>query len=216
MNHSEPEWLAQALNGSAEGFTQVVEEYQRPVFNLCYRMLGDPDEAEDAAQEAFMRAYNGLRSYDRQRSFSTWLLSIAAHYCIDQIRRRRLVMLSMDQIPTLDPPDPIPGPEAATSYHEEQRRIQALLSTLGPQDRAAVIMLYWYEMSYEEIAEILNLTVSAVKSRLHRARRELASQWQNHAPVIPAEVNPDQTHLAGTSSLPVERRRHGELRTPAF
>jgi RNA polymerase sigma-70 factor (ECF subfamily) len=213
VNHNSPEWLPQALKGDPEAFTLVVEEYQRPVFNLCYRMLGDPNEAEDAAQETFLRAYNGLRSYDTSRSFSTWLLSIAAHYCIDQIRRRRLVLLSMDQIPTLDPPDPQLGPEAAASQREQQQRIQALLNTLGPQDRAAVIMLYWYEMSYEEIADATGLTVSAIKSRLHRARRDLASQWQNQAP---AAIEANHTEMAGNPSLPVERRRHAELRTPAF
>ncbi len=65
----EPEWLSQAMKGNTEAFTNLVELYQRPVFNLCYRMLGDPDEAEDAAQETFMRAYNGLKRYDVQRSF---------------------------------------------------------------------------------------------------------------------------------------------------
>lgn len=174
MNHTEPEWLAQAQKGSAQAFAQLVEAYQRPVFNLCYRMLGDPDDAEDAAQETFLRAYNGLRSYDNTRSFSTWLLSIAAHHCIDQLRKRRFTVLSLESLPYLDPPDLGPGPEASTSYSEEQRRIQSLLAHLGPQDRAAVIMLYWYEFSYEEIAETMKTTVSAIKSRLHRARLELA------------------------------------------
>lgn len=211
MKYTEPEELGQALKGDVEAFSQVVEHYQRPVFNLCYRMLNDPDEAEDAAQETFLRAYNGLRSYDSQRSFSTWLLSIAAHYCIDQIRRRRLVMLSMDQIPTLDPPDKNPGPEAVTSQHDEQQHVQALLGTLGPQDRAAVVMLYWYQMSYEEISQALGLTVSAIKSRLHRARRALATQWQNHA-----SATSTAGHRTEENSLPVERRKHGELHTPAF
>ncbi len=208
MNPSEPTWLTKALQGDVEAFAELVETYQRPVFNLCYRMLGDPDEAEDAAQETFLRAYNAMRSYDTQRSFSTWLLSIAAHYCIDQIRRRRMTVLSMDQLPDLDPPDIAPGPEAAAAFHEEQRRIQAMLKNLGPQDRAAVIMLYWYDLSYEEIAESLGLTVSAVKSRLHRARLELAQQWKEQSSAQPAENPP--------STLPVERSKHGKVHSPAF
>ncbi len=173
----EPEWLAQAVKGNAEAFTNLVELYQRPVFNLCYRMLGDPDEAEDAAQETFLRAYNGLKRYDNQRAFSTWLLSIAAHYCIDQMRRRHFTLLSMDTLPHLDPPDMSPGPETALSQGEEQQRVRVLLGSLNPVDRAAVVMRYWYELSYEEIAESLKLTVSAVKSRLHRARLEMAEDW---------------------------------------
>jgi RNA polymerase sigma-70 factor (ECF subfamily) len=193
----EPEWLAQALKGNAEAFTNLVELYQRPVFNLCYRMLSDPDEAEDAAQETFLRAYNGLHRYDNQRSFSTWLLSIAAHYCIDQMRRRHFTLLSMDALPHLDPPDMNPGPEASLTQREEQQRVRVLLESLNPVDRAAVVMRYWYECSYKEIAESLQLTISAVKSRLHRARLEMADTWT--AQII--------------QPVPAERRQH---ESPAF
>jgi RNA polymerase sigma-70 factor (ECF subfamily) len=172
-----PEVIVQAQKGDTQAFTQMVEAYQRPVFNLCYRMLGDPEEAEDASQETFLRAYDHLRRYDEQRSFSTWLLSIAAHYCIDQLRKRRISFLSMDSLPNLDIPDTNPGPEAAYHRHEDQQRIQVLLKSLNPQDRAAVVMYYWYDFSYDEIAESLALTVSAVKSRLHRARLSLAEAW---------------------------------------
>lgn len=177
MIQIEPDLILQAQKGNSEAFTTIVEAYQRPVFNLCYRMLGDPDEAEDAAQETFLRAYNKLRGYDPTRAFSTWLLSIAAHYCIDQLRKRRLTLVSMDAMPYLDPPDTNPGPEAAFHIKEDQRRIQVMLKALGPQDRAAVVLYYWYDFSYEEIAQQLETTVSAVKSRLHRARLSLAQTW---------------------------------------
>ena len=177
MINLEPEVIDQAQKGDAGAFTQVVEAYQRPVFNLCYRMLGNPEDAEDAAQETFLRAYDHLKRYDRQRSFSTWLLSIAAHYCIDQLRKHRMTFLSMDTFPELDIPDANPGPEVAFHRHEDQQRVQDLLTSLSPQDRAAVAMYYWYDFSYDEIAESLKLTVSAVKSRLHRARLSLAQAW---------------------------------------
>jgi RNA polymerase sigma-70 factor, ECF subfamily len=165
-----------------EAFSSLLEIYQKPVYNLCYRMLGDPYDAEDASQETFLRAFNGMKRYDRQRPFSTWLLSIAAHYCIDQIRRRRYSVVSYDDLPHLDPPDLGPGPEASFVTSEDQKRVQVLLGGLNPQDRAAVVMRYWYDFSYEEIGEALSLTVSAVKSRLHRARRELAESWLKQAP----------------------------------
>jgi RNA polymerase sigma-70 factor (ECF subfamily) len=173
----EPEVILKAQKGDQAAFTQMVEAYQRPVFNLCYRMLGDPEDAEDAAQETFLRAYDHLRRYDQQRSFSTWILSIAAHYCIDQLRKRRMNFLSMDTFPNLDIPDASPGPESAFHRHEDQQRVQLLLKSLNAQDRAAVVMYYWYDFSYEEIADSLTLTVSAVKSRLHRARLALAQTW---------------------------------------
>jgi len=178
VSNIEVEWLQGALRGDDAAFANIVETYQRPVYNLCYRMLGDAVEAEDAAQETFWRAYQNLKRYDPQRSFPTWLLSIAAHYCIDQQRKRRIPLLSMDLLPEEDAPDSAPSPEKVVGELEETSQIRRLLTSLGPQDRAAMIMRYWYEFSEEEIARALNLSVSAVKSRLHRARKEMAQNWK--------------------------------------
>jgi RNA polymerase sigma-70 factor, ECF subfamily len=173
----ESQWLARALTGDADAFSQLVEAYQTAVYNLCFRMLGDPYEAEDAAQETFLRAYRSMARYDRNRSFSTWLLSIAAHYCIDQIRKRRAVILPVDDLPYQEIQDPGPDPEFLASRNEEGRQVQSLLDSLSPVDRASIVMYYWYDFSYDEIAQALGLTTSAVKSRLHRSRRELALAW---------------------------------------
>lgn len=181
MQDVEAQWLERAQKGDADAFSQLVEAYQTAVYNLCYRMLGDPYEAEDAAQETFLRAYRSMDRYDRNRSFSTWLLSIAAHYCIDQIRRRRAVLLPIEEFPYQEIQDPGPNPEAVASRKEDQRRVQSLLETLNPLDRASIVMYYWYDFSYDEIAQALGLTNSAVKSRLHRSRRELALAWPEHS-----------------------------------
>ena len=87
MIDNESEWLVRVMEGDDLAFTRLVEKYQRPVYNLCYRMLGNAGDAEDAAQEAFLRAYKSLNRYDQKRPFATWLLSIASHYCIDQPRQ---------------------------------------------------------------------------------------------------------------------------------
>ncbi|MGB8252774.1 MAG: sigma-70 family RNA polymerase sigma factor [Anaerolineaceae bacterium] len=174
MANPESEWLDQAISGNDDAFTRLVETYQTPVYNLCYRMLGNAGDAEDAAQESFWRAWQYLKRYDRQRSFVTWLLSISAHYCIDQLRKRRLELVPLDVLPEEDAPDPGLSPEAASKLREEKQQMRKLLNRLGPQDRAAIVMRYWYDFSEVEIATSLSLTVSAVKSRLHRARRELA------------------------------------------
>jgi RNA polymerase sigma-70 factor (ECF subfamily) len=173
--------VKQAQQGSDEAFTQLVEAYQTHVHNLCYRMLGDPSSAEDAAQETFLRAYQNLQRYDDSRSFATWLLAIAAHYCIDRLRRRKFSVASLDQeqdeggleLPDVNAPDP----EDEFVRREQRGEMQLALSHLNSIDRAAVVLRYWNECSEVEIAETLNLTVSAVKSRLHRARRDLADQW---------------------------------------
>jgi RNA polymerase sigma-70 factor (ECF subfamily) len=200
VQDNESIWLARAQQGDVEAFSRLVETYQRPVYNLCYRMLNNAGDAEDAAQETFLRAYKSLKVYDSSRPFATWLLSIAAHYCIDQARKRRMTIVSMDDLPYQELPDNNIGPESTMSRKEEQKRIRDLLSTLTDTDRAAVIMYYWYEFSYEEIGEALSLSLSAVKSRLHRARLSMAQEWINHQP---------QTGSA-------ERTPHGEVRSPAL
>jgi RNA polymerase sigma-70 factor, ECF subfamily len=178
VQEAEGVWILQAQEGDDEAFTRLVDAYQVPVYNLCYRMLGDGPEAEDAAQETFIRAYKGLSSYDSRRSFSTWLLSIAAHYCIDQIRRKRIIATPIPDLPYEEIPDPALNPEMTVSKKEQDQRIRRLLDTLNATDRAAVVMYYWYDFSYDEISKALNLTASAVKSRLHRARGEMAKHWQ--------------------------------------
>ena len=178
MSQNEAEWLHAAQNGSEEGFTYLVEKYQTPVYNLCYRMLGNAGDAEDAAQETFWRAYQAIKRYDPARSFITWLLSIAAHYCIDQQRRRRLPTLDLDVLPEEDVPDPYPNPEHEVGRIEETEAMQHLLANLSSQDRAAIILRYWYDFSEEEISQSLSISVSAVKSRLFRARRQLAEIYQ--------------------------------------
>jgi RNA polymerase sigma-70 factor (ECF subfamily) len=151
-------------------------------------MLSNAEDAEDAAQETFLRAYRSIKRYDSNRPFGTWLLSIAAHYCIDQIRKRHMAMVSIEDLPYLELPDDCPGPENTISRREEQNRIQCILKELNAIDRAAVVMYYWYDFSYDEIADMLSLTLSAVKSRLHRARRELADHWlKNQSQAVPLE-----------------------------
>lgn len=191
-------WVLQAQQGNDEAFTKLVEEHQTHVYNLCYRMLGEPEAAEDAAQETFLRAYQNLHRYDQSRSFATWLLSIAAHYCIDRLRRRKLSIFSMDEEnddgSTYEIADPAsPDPEAESVKREDRDRLHVLLKDLDDIDRAAVILRYWYDYSEIEIAESLKLTVSAVKSRLHRSRRALAEVWQKQTPRSRTERRPHES-----------------------
>lgn len=191
INH-EMDMLIRAQNGDEEAFTSLVLQYQNPVYNLCYRMLGNAQEAEDAAQETFWRAFQAIRRYDRNRSFATWLLSIAAHYCIDQQRKKRITTMEIEDWMEEVIPDHNPEPEKQVRENEERQFIQLLLSTLNPQDRAAVILRYWYECSEEEISQVLQLSVSAVKSRLHRARLRLAQQYQSQHYAITERI-PDES-----------------------
>lgn len=170
-------WLEQARKGDKAAFGNLIEAYQGPVYNLAYRMLNNAGEAEEAAQEAFIRAYTRLETYNPAHKFSTWMLSITSNYCIDLIRKRRALLLSIDE-PL--PPHPAlhsdnnKGPEAELMNTEQQEMVQTLLQELPEDYRQTVILRYWHDLSYEEIAEVMDTTVSAIKSRLFRARRQLA------------------------------------------
>lgn len=176
-------WVQEAQAGDKEAFSKLVEAYQNPVYNLSYRMLGNADEAEEAAQEAFFRAYTRLDRYNPEYKFSTWLLSIASHHCIDRLRKRRITWLSLDDpLPAQFAPQLSsnqPGPESSAIKGEMETQVQALLDSLQPDYRAAVVLRYWYDMSYEEIAETMDTTISAIKSRLFRARKMLAAAAQS-------------------------------------
>jgi len=173
---SEDQWLQRALAGDLEAFGELVRLYERPVFNLAYRMLGEGGEAEDASQEAFIRAFSNLHRYDVTRPFKTWLLSITSNHCIDRLRKRRLTLLSLD-----DPLPPHPAlvsdqasPEKAAIAQELSEEVQKMLAHLSDEYRLVVVLRYWYDLSYAEIAEMTASTESAVKSRLFRARQSLA------------------------------------------
>lgn len=163
------------LNGDQNVFAVLVERYKDAVQNLAYRMLGNVTEAEDVTQEAFVRAYTQLSTYKTVHKFSTWLLSIASHLAIDQLRRRRFLALPLDDVPFLEwIPDVVVGPEQSALQGEQQDEVQKYLQRLPAKYRAVIVLRYWYDFSYEEIATALNLTQQLVKARLHRARELLA------------------------------------------
>jgi RNA polymerase sigma-70 factor (ECF subfamily) len=176
METTEATRVQQARAGDQAAFSSLVESYQTPVYNLAYRMLGSVTEAEDAAQESFIRAYTRLHTYDPTRKFSSWLLAIASHYCIDMLRKRRIQTLPLDDLPPrieLAMPA-VTQPEHVVVSRQDASAVQALLSILPSSYRTPVILRYWYDMSYREIAETMGLNEGTVKTRLYRARAKLA------------------------------------------
>lgn len=175
----EEQWLVEhAQRGDKNAFARLVDEYQMPVYNLAYRMLGNANDAEDAAQETFLRAYTQLKKFKRDQKFATWLLSIDAHYCIDRLRRRsRLGWMSLEDERLSDTLlSDAPEPDAETLRREDQREIEHLLEQLAPANRLVVVLRYWYDQSVEEIARTTGDSVGAVKVQLHRARQALARE----------------------------------------
>jgi RNA polymerase sigma-70 factor (ECF subfamily) len=177
------DWVRQALEGDQDAFAELVYSYQDSVYNLCYRMLSERTEAEDAAQETFLKAYLNLQRYDPSRSFKTWLLSIASNHCIDRLRRRRMVWLSIDEPlpPNVTLSSDEPQPEETMIFTQRSAAVQELIDSLSPDYRAAVVLRYWYDYSYVEIADMLDTTESAIKSRLFRARQMLSDKLHSQA-----------------------------------
>ncbi len=176
--HTEEAVLIEAAKtGDQEAFRQIVERYQGAVYNLAYRMLGTPEEAEDAAQEIFVRIYRQLGRYDMERKFSTWTLAIATNYCIDQLRRRRMQFVPLQNI--------IPwararesGPEGEALSSESRDEMQRLLKRLPEKYRAPLVLRYWEELSCAEIAEILGVPEGTIKTQIHRARKQLGKMLE--------------------------------------
>lgn len=172
------------LQGDQNVFAVLVERYKDAVQNLAYRMLGNVTEAEDVTQETFVRAYTQLATYKPVHKFSTWLLSIASHLSIDQLRRRRFLALPLEDVPFLEwIVDAGVSPEQSALRGEQHDEIQAYLQHLPSKYRAVIVLRYWHDFSYEEIAAALHLTPALVKARLHRARELLARAMQNQSVV---------------------------------
>jgi RNA polymerase sigma-70 factor, ECF subfamily len=179
MSNEEQEWIEQARKGDQRAFGLLVQAYQKPVFNLTYRMLGNAQEAEDAAQETFLRAYSGLSQYQSEHKFSTWLFAIANHHCIDRLRKRRVSFVSIDDNPILENiTGEAPLPERQALMREQSAEMQKLLQELEPDYRLPLILRYWEDYSYEDIAATLDITIAAVKSRLFRARQQVARLYE--------------------------------------
>jgi RNA polymerase sigma-70 factor (ECF subfamily) len=168
--------VQQALTGDREAFGSLVRAYQAPVYNVAYRMLGTSMEAEEATQETFLRVYRRLHTYDEQQKLSSWILAIASHYCVDRLRRRRITWLPLEDEPGLAASETAEtSPERSYLEQEREQEMQGLLACLPEGYRLVLVLRYWHDLSYEEMARVLSTTESAVKSKLHRAREMLAT-----------------------------------------
>jgi RNA polymerase sigma-70 factor (ECF subfamily) len=159
--------------GQVEAFGELVRRYQTSVYNVCYRVLGDPAEAEDAAQEAFLRAFRRLGSYDAERPFGPWMRRIAANMSINLLNRRPQPPVSFDDERD-EPTDEEARPEAVTARKNRDEQVRQVFRSLPPTYRAVIELRHYQEMRYDEIAAQLGLSLPEVKTRLYRARRAMA------------------------------------------
>ena len=179
---SDSDLVAATLEGSQSAYGDLVRRYQRPILGLILRMVRNRGEAEEIAQEVFLKAYNRLASYDRQRRFSSWLFKVAHNATIDHLRRRRIRTVPLESskedevqlAEILAGPDS-EDPELRAVRGELARALETAMSKLRPAYREVLLLRLRHGRSYEELAEITQLPLGTVKTHLHRARRRLAS-----------------------------------------
>ena len=163
------ELARRARRGDAAAFDELVRRFHRPVHRFCWRLLRSPD-AEDLAQDTFVRAFVHFERFDPERPVLPWLIAIARRLCVDVLRRRKM-MTSKETMLVTDPPGP--GPEGEASLREQLSRLERALADLDEGPREAIVLFHIEEMSYRDIAAALEVPMGTVMTWLHRGRARL-------------------------------------------
>jgi RNA polymerase sigma factor (sigma-70 family) len=178
--------VERCVSGDASAWEQIVQQYNRRIYNICYRFAGSADDAEDLTQEVFIRMYRTLKSYDTSRgAFVTWVTTITRNLLVDHFRRSKMERMtdSLDAGPSGDEDaltlgeqisDQGPAPEAQVHSLETKQAVHQALEKLSPELREAVILRDLQDMDYRDIAAVLKVPEGTVKSRINRGRTELA------------------------------------------
>lgn len=165
--------VRRAQAGDAEAFGALVTAHQQFVYNLAWRALGDEREAEDAAQEAFVRAWLALPNFRGQARFATWLYRIVTNLCCNRLPRLRRELTALGEDDVLDVPDEQPGVESTLVAAERRAYLHQQIECLPESYRVLLLLRFQQELPYEEIAMVLSLPLGTVKTGLHRARARL-------------------------------------------
>ena len=183
--HEDLKTIRRCKRGEEAAFAEMLTRYRGAIYNLCYRMTRKPEDARDLAQEVFIKVFSLLDRFDESYAFSSWLFRIATNHCIDHLRRNRLRFLSLDQ--GLGPegdeyefqlPDQGPEPDTVLQRKEALERLSEVIADLPPHYRAITLLRHDQQLSYEEIATILQLPLGTVKARIHRARNMIQQMLQ--------------------------------------
>jgi len=181
-----------ASQGRESAFRELLKRYERPVFSLIFRMVRDRTLAEDLAQEAFIRAFNAIRSYNTSYKFSNWIFKIANNHTIDHLRKRRLDTVSIHGSPHATSAEEInqstlviasgdEDPLELVEHRELGGQIESAIGELREEYRTVILLRHVEGYAYEEIAEIMDLPLGTVKTYLHRARNELKDKLDHLA-----------------------------------
>ena len=190
--------IRNVLSGNIDAYEQLVTKYQNSVYSHALNMMQDPQDAMDASQEAFLKAYSNLRSYRQESSFSVWLHRITHNCCIDMLRRRQPTVPVTDENGlTLEIPDFSPGPEEAVEKSELHDAVRNAAARLPQEFREVLMLREFTGLSYAEIAQILDIEPATVKTRIFRARKKMAEIFRRSGNFFDTE--PSDTMTANSS-----------------
>lgn len=182
----ESKLIADAVSGDIASFEQLIKQYNRYVYNIAYRMMGNEEDAKDMAQEALIKAYKNINRFKQESSFSTWLYRIVINVCKDELRKKQNKTLSLDQeisdsttgIEIIEDERKNVNPVIVYEQHELKKEIYNALNTLSEEAKSIVVLKDIMGYSYQEIGEILEIPIGTVRSRLSRSRQSLKTQLQ--------------------------------------
>jgi RNA polymerase sigma-70 factor, ECF subfamily len=164
--------VRECLAGDPQAFAALVEQYEKPVYNVALRMLRDPEDARDIAQSVFMKAYQNLSSYDPQYKFYSWIYRMAINESLNILRVRGRIAGPVDE----RLPEEGAGPSELLAEDQTREVVLEAVSRLKPEHRAVIVLRYFVDRNYEDMGEILGIDAKTVKSRLYTARQLLKDQ----------------------------------------
>jgi RNA polymerase sigma-70 factor, ECF subfamily len=188
MIENEINLLKKSKNGDIEAFEELIDGYQKKVFNIAFRMVGNYDDASELAQEVFIKIFKGIKSFKEESTFSTWVYKITTNVCLDELRKtRNNKSISLDEELKLDDGevqiqivDHRPSPEIILEQKEIKKTVKKAIDNLSHEHRIVIILRELNGLNYGEIAKILKCPVGTVKSRINRARQELKEILKNN------------------------------------
>lgn len=174
MGDSDADLIRQTLAGDQDAFGLIVARYKKSIYNVIYNLVRDPQEASDLFQESFLKIYKSLSSYRPEYKFYTWAVKIAVNTCLDRMRQRRIEPVPVEEAEDL--PGQEPTPEESYLSRERAARVREAVRRLPEIYRTPLVLFHQENLSYEEIAGMLNVPLSIVKNRLYRARLMLRTE----------------------------------------
>ena len=167
----ELQWIEEVLAGNKQAYTHIINKYKNPLYGTILRMTKNPHDAQDLVQEAFIKVYQQLGKYEAKGSFSSWLYRVAINHCMDEFRKKRykIAQVAINEEQVVNPNHP----EVIFLKKEKSRQLERLIATLPEDERMIILLRYVNELSYDEISELIEVPLSTVRNKLHRAKKKM-------------------------------------------